>query len=93
MLAVEFGHNRGAQTLAAGLESVQRRARMLRKGFCAALLAPMFWKTGLQPGLSHFLGATSLVGRERGPRGSGWPVRCMGRSPRDHLKAGLSEPA
>ena len=40
----------GAHRCVAGLESVQRPGT-LRQEILAALLAPMFWKTGLPPGL------------------------------------------
>jgi hypothetical protein len=57
------------QTPDAGLESVQSPAKLHRRRFWSALQAPMFWKTGLQPGLSRFQGSRSLVGREHAPPG------------------------
>jgi hypothetical protein len=78
-----------AQRLPTGSESVQSPATLQRKRIGSALSAPMFWKTGLQPGLSR-LGATpwvvdlGLAPSGSGPRDVGWS--CMGRSRRDLLE-------
>jgi hypothetical protein len=52
----------------------------------------MFWKTGLQPGLSRFWSATPVVGRGRGPHGSAWPTSRMVRSPHNLPKRGIGTP-
>jgi hypothetical protein len=80
---MELSRDLRAQRLAAGSESVQSPATLRRKRFFLALWAPMFWKTGLQPGLSRFRRGPALVGpaqartRNRVRRAS--PCR-MGRS-------------
>jgi hypothetical protein len=59
---MELRHKSRTQTLAAGSESVQSPTKLQRKRFRSALWAPLFWKTGLPPGLSRFRSATLLVG-------------------------------
>jgi hypothetical protein len=60
-----------AHTRDRGLESVQNRDTLCAATPCSALTAPMFWKTGLPPGLSRSRGCRRLVGREHAPPGGG----------------------
>ncbi len=68
---MELRHESEAQTLIAGLGSVQSPATMQRKRFRSALLAPMFWKTGRPPGLSRLRATPWLVDPEQALLGSG----------------------
>jgi len=87
-------HESGAQTPAAGLESVHSRATLQPNRFRSALAAPVFWKTGLPPGLSRSRDVKApLVAHARAPRESGRPMESMGRSSRDLLEPLLTAPA
>ena len=67
-----------AQTLATGVASVQRPGRLQRRRSVVALPAPMFWKTGLQPGLSR-LRRPPLAGGPRASPSWGGVVRATRR--------------
>jgi hypothetical protein len=89
---MELSRKLRAQTSAAGSESVQSPATLRRTRICLALWAPMFWKTGLPPGLSCFCSATRLVDPERGRWGSARPASRMVRSPHNLPKRGVGRP-
>jgi hypothetical protein len=67
---MKLGHKSRTLTLAAGSESVQSPATLERKIFRSALWAPMFWKTGLPPGLSRFRATPRAVDPGLAPSGS-----------------------
>ena len=91
---MNLGRPRRPQTPVAVDRSVRRRAT-LSEGSCAALMAPMLWKTGWAPGLSRFWGAITLAvpaHDEVGIQSRGSEGDRMARSPHELLEAPVAPP-